>query len=91
MLIPTSAPHPEAAHKFLNFILEPKVIAEITNDIHYGNDNLAARPFVNPDILRDPAVYPSAEVRARLYLPSELGADYYRQRTRVWTHIKTGE
>jgi putrescine transport system substrate-binding protein len=91
LLIPASAPHPEAAHKFLNFILEPKVIAEITNDIHYGNDNLAAHPFVNPDILRDPAVYPSAEVRARLYLPSELGADYYRQRTRVWTHIKTGE
>ena len=91
LLIPASAPHPQAAHKFLNFILEPEVIAEITNDIHYGNDNLAARPFVNPDILRDPAVYPSAEVRARLYLPSELGADYYRQRTRVWTHIKTGE
>ena len=44
-LIPASAPHPEAAHKFLNFILEPRVIAEITNDIHYGNDNLAARPF----------------------------------------------
>jgi putrescine transport system substrate-binding protein len=91
LLIPASAPHPQAAHKFLNFILEPKVIAEITNDIHYGNDNLAARPFVNPDILRDPAVYPSPEARARLYLPSELGADYYRQRTRVWTHIKTGE
>jgi putrescine transport system substrate-binding protein len=91
LLIPASAPHPQAAHKFLNFILEPEVIAEITNDIHYGNDNLAARPFVNPEILRDPAVYPSAEVRARLYLPSELGADYYRQRTRVWTHIKTGQ
>jgi len=91
LLIPASAPHPEAAHTFLNFILEPKVIAEITNDIHYGNDNLAARPFVNPDILNDPAVYPSPEVRARLYLPSELSADYYRQRTRVWTHIKTGQ
>jgi len=90
-LIPASAPHPEAAHKFLNFILEPKVIAEITNDIHYGNDNLASRPFVNPDILRDPAIYPSPEVRARLFLPAELGADYYRQRTRVWTHIKTGQ
>jgi putrescine transport system substrate-binding protein len=90
-LIPAAAPHPEAAHKFLNFILEPKVIAAITNDIHYGNDNLAARPFVNPDILNDPAVYPSPEVRARLYLPTELSSDYYRQRTRVWTHIKTGQ
>ncbi len=90
-LIPASAPHPGAAHEFLNFILEPKVIADITNDIHYGNDNLAARPFVDKEILEDPAVYPPPEVRAHLYLPVELGADYERLRTRVWTHIKTGQ
>jgi putrescine transport system substrate-binding protein len=90
-LIPASAPHPEAAHKFLNFILDPRVIAEITNDIHYGNDNLAARPFVHSEILGDPAVYPPPELRARLYLPAELGSDYDRLRTRVWTHIKTGQ
>jgi len=90
-LIPASAPHPEEAHEFLNFILEPKVIAEITNDIHYGNDNLAARAFINRDILDDPAVYPPPELRGRLYLPVELGPDYDRLRTRVWTHIKTGQ
>src|SRR3984893_11243802 len=89
-LIPASAPHPEAAHKFLNFILDPKVIAEITNDIHYGNDNLAARPLVKTDILNDPAVYPPPALRARLSLAAEWGADYDRLRTRVWTRIKTG-
>ena len=91
LLIPASAPHPEAAHKFLNFVLEPRVIAAITNDIDYGNDNLAARPFVRSDILGDPAVYPPPELRARLYLPVDLGQDYDRLRTRVWTHIKTGQ
>jgi putrescine transport system substrate-binding protein len=90
-LIPASAPHPLAAHKFLNYILEPQVIADITNDIHYGNDNLAARPFVKSEILGDPAVYPPPDLRARLYLPAELGQDYDRLRTRVWTHIKTGQ
>jgi putrescine transport system substrate-binding protein len=90
-LIPASAPHPLAAHEFLNFILDPKVIAEITNDIRYGNDNLGARPFVAPDILEDPAVYPPPQLRARLYLPAELGADYDRLRTRAWTRIKTGQ
>jgi putrescine transport system substrate-binding protein len=90
-LIPADAPHPKAAHAFLNFILDPKVIAEITNDILYGNDNRAAKPFVDPGILADPAVYPTAEVRARLYLPAELTAEYDRLRTRVWTHIKTGQ
>jgi putrescine transport system substrate-binding protein len=90
-LIPASAPHPQAAHRFLNFILDPRVIADITNDIHYGNDNLAARPFVRGDILGDPAVYPPPELRARLYLPAELGPEYDRLRTRVWTRIKTGQ
>ena len=90
-LIPASAPHPEAAHEFLNFILEPRVIAEITNDIHYGNDNLAARPYVEKAILEDPAVYPPPQLRARLYLPGEFNADYDRARTRVWTRIKTGQ
>ncbi len=90
-LIPASAPHPQAAHRFLNFILDPKVIAGITNDIHYGNDNLAARPFVKAEILNDPAVYPPAALRGRLYLPAELGPEYDRLRTRVWTHIKTGQ
>jgi putrescine transport system substrate-binding protein len=90
-LIPASAPHPQAAHEFLNFILRPRVIAEITNDIHYGNDNLAARPYVEKGLLDDPAVYPPAQLRARLYLPAELGPDYERARTRVWTRIKTGQ
>jgi len=90
-LIPASAPHRQAAHKFLNYILEPQVIADITNDIHYGNDNLAARPFVRSEILGDPAVYPPPALRTRLYLPAELGQDYDRLRTRVWTHIKTGQ
>jgi putrescine transport system substrate-binding protein len=91
LLIPASAPHPEAALKFLNFILEPKIIAAITNDIHYGNDNLEARRYVDKAILEDPAVYPPPQLRARLYLPAELGADYDRARTRVWTRIKTGQ
>lgn len=90
-LIPASAPHPGAALAFLNFILDPKVIAEITNDIHYGNDNLAARPFVNPAILSDPSIYPPPALRSRLYLPKELAPDYDRARTRAWTRIKTGQ
>ncbi len=90
LLIPRGAPHPRAAHQFINFILEPRVIAEITNDIYYGNDNLAARPFVRPEILNDPAIYPPPEVRARLFLPSEFDPSYQRLRTRTWTRIKSG-
>ena len=90
LLIPTGAPHPQAAHAFINFILEPHVIADITNDIYYGNDNLAARPFVRPEIINDPAIYPPPQMRARLFLPTEFDSTYQRLRTRTWTRIKSG-
>ena len=89
LLIPAGAPHPEAAHRFLNFILEPRVIAQITNDIHYSSPNLAALPYVEPDLLRDPAIYPTPEMRARTYSAAEASIDYQRLRTRTWIRIKT--
>jgi putrescine transport system substrate-binding protein len=90
LLIPVNAPHPRAAHRFLNFILDAHVIAAISNDIYYGNDNLAARPFIKPEILDNPIIYPPPAVRARLYLPTEYDSAYQRQLTRTWTRIKSG-
>jgi len=90
LLIPAGAPHRRAAHEFINFVLDPHVIADITNDMHYGNDNLAARPFVDPRLLNDPSIYPPPAVRARLFLPTEFDANYQRLRTRTWTRIKSG-
>jgi putrescine transport system substrate-binding protein len=89
LLIPADARHPLAAHKFLNYILEPQVIAAVTNYIHYGNDNRAADAYVDPQILNDPAVYPPPQVEARLYETSEAAPALERLRTRTWTRIKT--
>jgi putrescine transport system substrate-binding protein len=89
LLIPADAPHPDNAHKFLNYILEPKVIAAITNEIHYGNDNRAADAFVDPQILNDPTIYPTPAIEARLYHSSEVAPPLERIRTRTWTRIKT--
>jgi len=88
-LIPADAPHPLAAHRFLNYLLEPQVIAAITNDIHYANDNRAADPYVDPQILHDPTIYPTAAIEARLYSAREVGPALERLRTRTWTRIKT--
>jgi putrescine transport system substrate-binding protein len=89
LLIPKDAPHTQAAYHFLNFILEPRVIAQITNHIHYANANLAANEYVDPDILSDPAVYTTPEIRARLYRSAEVSPSLQRLRTRTWTRIKT--
>jgi putrescine transport system substrate-binding protein len=89
LLIPEGAPHPEAAHRFLNFMLRPDVIAEITNEIYYGNDNIASRYLINPAILGDPTLYPTPAIEARLYRAAETSAATERIRTRTWTRVKT--
>ncbi|HLZ97620.1 MAG TPA: polyamine ABC transporter substrate-binding protein [Steroidobacteraceae bacterium] len=89
LLIPEGAPHPQAAYQFVNFILRPDVIAEISNSIYYGNDNIASRPLVDPRILEDDTLYPTPEMESRLYKSAEASAATERIRTRTWTRIKT--
>src|SRR5260370_33273067 len=91
LLIPEGAPHPEAAYRFINFILQPRVIAEITNEIYYGNDNIASRPWVDPKILSDITLYPTPEIEARLFRSAEATAAIERIRTRTWTRVKTAK
>jgi putrescine transport system substrate-binding protein len=91
LLIPAGAPHPDAAYEFINFILRPEVIAEISNTIYYGNDNIASRPLVDPVILNDVTLYPTPEIEARLYRSAEVSAATERIRTRTWTRVKTAE
>ena len=89
LLIAADAPHPHAAYLFLNFLLRPEIIAAITNEIHYGNDNLAANPLVDARIFNDESLYPTARIEARLYRTHELSAATERIRTRIWTRVKT--
>ena len=91
LLIPAGAPHPEAAYQFINFILRPDVIAEISNSIYYGNDNIASRSLVDSRILADETLYPTPEIEARLYKSAEVNAATERLRTRTWTRIKTAK
>jgi putrescine transport system substrate-binding protein len=91
LLIPQGAPHPKAAYAFINFILRPDVIAGITNQIFYGNDNIASRPLIDPKILNDVTLYPTPEIEARLYRSAEVSAATERIRTRTWTRIKTAD
>ncbi|MCC6715153.1 MAG: polyamine ABC transporter substrate-binding protein, partial [Gammaproteobacteria bacterium] len=89
--IPADAPHPNNAHLFLNYILRPEVVAEISNFVTYANANAAATQFVDDEIKNNPAIYPPPEVKAKLFPNPIHTAEYDRLLTRAWTRIKTGE
>jgi len=88
--IPKDAPHPDAAHAFINFLLDPKTAADFTNTVGYGNGVPASLPFVDAAIAGDPAVYPPEEDRKRLFFPKQTSPAFDQERTRAWTTFKTG-
>ena len=91
MQIPVDAPHPENAHRFIDYLLEPEVIAEITNTVGQANGNAASLPHVAESIRNDPAIYPSSEVYGRLTLDRTWSPEQTREVNRAWTRIKTAQ
>jgi putrescine transport system substrate-binding protein len=88
--IPADAPHPENGLRFIDYLLRPPVIADVTNTVSYPNPNLPAMAFVKPEIREDPAVYPPEDVRRRFYIDLPAPPAYERARTRAWTRLKSG-
>lgn len=89
MAIPVDAPHPDAAYAFIDYLLRPEVIADVTNTVFYANANAAA-PYVDPAIIGDPGLYPPPETLAKLFPDRSLDAGALRARTRIWTRVKSG-
>ncbi|MDO6563386.1 polyamine ABC transporter substrate-binding protein [Amphritea sp. 1_MG-2023] len=91
LLIPADAKNADNAHKFINFLLRPDIIADITNYVWYANPNIASTDQVDAEITSDSAIYPDMSTRDRLYMPATLPANVARVRSRTWSNIKTGK
>ena len=90
MVIDKSAPRPDLAHKFMNFMLEGQNSAELTNLIGSGNPNMAAVKFIKPELLKNPAIFPDKAVQAKLEQLQDLTGAQRRLRNKLWTGIKAG-
>lgn len=90
MAIPADAQNVEAAHRFIDYILTPEVIAPISNHVSYPNANASATPLVAEAIRNNPGIYPDADTQQKLYTFSELNPQVQRALTRSWTKIKSG-
>jgi spermidine/putrescine transport system permease protein len=58
-VIPKGAEHKKNAEIFINFILDPKVSAEISKEFPYANPNVAAHQFIDEATLNNTTVYPT--------------------------------
>jgi len=90
LAIPADAPHPDNAHKFINFLLRADISADFTKFRKYPAANLAAEKIVDAELREDPLVFPPAEVVARLRPHRGESLTYTRFANRAWTRIRTG-
>ena len=88
-VIPQGAPHPIAATLFINHLLDAQVSAKNTNTVYYMGPNAAAKEFINPDLLADPAVNPDKAVLDKLQELLDPGADLEKFAKR-WTELRAG-
>ena len=87
LAIPAKAPHRDLAEKFLNFILDPKVGAQVSNFNQFATPNRAAMEFINSADLKNAAIYPPPELRDRLEPIRDLG-EQTRLYDELWTQVK---
>jgi putrescine transport system substrate-binding protein len=91
LAIPKDAPDPDSAYAFMNYMMTPQVIADVSNFKRYANANLASQPLVLPAVKDDPGIYPTPEQRQKLALQQADSPEQTRAITRVWQKFKTGQ
>ncbi|WP_244086511.1 extracellular solute-binding protein, partial [Aeromonas caviae] len=90
MAIPADATNVKEAHALINYILEPQVIAKVSDYVGYANPNIKAGEFMDKAVREDESVYPPQAVLERLYVQEAHPRSVQRLITRSWTKIKSG-
>lgn len=86
--IPRDAPHPQNAHKFINFLLRPEISAQISAAARLAIANRHVKDHLDDTIKQDPTIYPPSEIVRKLSLDRSHSQDYERIRTRLWAEVR---
>lgn len=73
MVIPKTAKNVEAAHKFINFMLDPKIAAQNTEYVTYSTPNKEALKYMPKEMVNDKRFYPPSELTEKLEVYKNLG------------------
>ncbi|MFC5302179.1 polyamine ABC transporter substrate-binding protein [Azospira restricta] len=83
-----SGRNPELAHAFIDFMLDGRNAADVSNLIGAGNPNAAATPYLDAAIAANPAIFPGPTEMHRLEMLRDFDATLRRTLSRMWTEIK---
>ena len=88
MVIAKSASRPDLAYQFINFMLEGRNSADLTNMIGSGNPNTDAQQYIRPEIKQISAIFPDSQAAKKLEMLKDMTPPQRRAMNRIWTEIK---
>ncbi|KVD73047.1 spermidine/putrescine ABC transporter substrate-binding protein [Burkholderia sp. ABCPW 14] len=88
LLIPAKARNVDSAHKFLDWMMRPENIAQVTNAIRYSNEIIGSDRYVDAALLSNPAVKTPEQYKVRLKPYKMCSAAAIQLRNKVWLKLK---
>ena len=87
-IIPTISQHKYTAELFINFLLSPKISAELENAEEYSDPNTAANPYINKSLLQNPWLNPPKWVITQGEVMTAIPASANEQFNTIWDNFK---
>jgi spermidine/putrescine-binding protein len=91
LVIPKNAKRPDLAHRFINYLMQPKVAALITQETLFPSANSAAKEFLDPSLHDQPGLYPDRDTKRRLAVMDLLPEKQAAVRAEVWRSFVDGQ
>lgn len=90
LVIPANASRPDLSHRFIDYLMQPQVIAQITAETLYPNGNADSAQFIDSALLQQPGLYPDQDTKRRLYPLEVLSEKHAQVRNNVWQRFRDG-
>ncbi|MGQ4645910.1 extracellular solute-binding protein [Lyngbya aestuarii] len=86
LVIPQTAPNPEGAYAWINFMLQPEVAAHICEKLSFATPNKAAFQLLPPEVKDNQSLFPSESALERCESLTPIG-DFEEVYERYWTRL----
>lgn len=91
MAVPKGAKNIDAAYQFIDFMLEPETMAELTKFNFYPSPVPASRALLPANLQNDTSIYPPEQTMSQMFVQGELPLNVEKQVNRDWARMKSGE
>ena len=84
LVMPSKAQNKEGGYQLLNYLMKSEAAAANTNFLQFANPVLTSTPFIEPELLANPGLYPPKSVLKRLTVQPPIPVDIEAEMVRIW-------